>query len=166
MTLTFECPNCHDIVRTEFSLDQSAVPCPGCSGSTSVRQETVQGTRVKECALCGTEDLYVQKDFPRGLGLFIVVMGAVLSSVAWWQYWYPAALGILLAAAALDMCLYYLIGDVLICYRCSAQYRGVERSVAHQPFDLGLGERYRQERLRLVLLRQKQGQGPPEESNA
>jgi hypothetical protein len=111
------------------------------------------GAVVTECAICGTRDLYVQKDFPHRLGLFIVGVGIVLSSVAWWNYWYPTAIGILLITALLDLCLYYAIGDALICYRCLAQYRGVERSLEHQPFDLAIGERYRQERIRLELLR-------------
>jgi hypothetical protein len=115
------------------------------------------GTAVNECAICGTRDLYVQKDFPHRLGLSIVGVGIVLSSVAWWNYWYPAALGILLVTAMLDLCLYYAIGDALICYRCLAQYRGVQRNPDHRPFDLAIGERYRQERMRLELLRRSEG---------
>ena len=107
--------------------------------------------------MCSTADMYVQKDFPHRLGLSIVALGILLSSLAWWQHWSLAALGILLATAALDCCLYYCVGDVTVCYRCLAQYRELERSPAQKPFDLGVGERYRQERLRLESLRRESG---------
>ncbi len=113
---------------------------------------------MRHCPLCGTEDMYTQKDFPHTLGLAIVVLAAVLSSIAWWQYLYPLALAVLLVAAALDMCLYYLVGDALICYRCHAQFRGTQRNPAHRPFDLGIGERYRQERIRIDRLREQAAQ--------
>ncbi|MBI3468040.1 MAG: hypothetical protein HY000_33960 [Planctomycetes bacterium] len=99
--------------------------------------------------------MYVQKDFPHRLGLTIFGSGIVLSSVAWGLRRSPLYWGILLLSAAVDACLYYLVGDVTVCYRCLAQYRGNERSPGHAPFDLAIGERYRQERLRLEMLRSK-----------
>jgi predicted RNA-binding Zn-ribbon protein involved in translation (DUF1610 family) len=166
MNLTTECPHCHAAMRASFGAGQRQVVCSACGRSIALRAEAMEGVRVPHCPLCGTEDMYTQKDFPHALGLAIVVLAAVLSSIAWWQYLYPLALGILLVAAALDMCLYYLVGDALVCYRCHAQFRGAERQSAHQPFDLGVGERYRQERLRIDLLREQAAksdapQGPP-----
>ena len=158
MTVTYECPNCHTPQRTDLAAGRNAVLCAACSYQVQLRLGAVDGSVVKECAVCGTQDLYIQKDFPHRLGLTIVGVGVVLSSIAWLYYLYPAALGILLVTALLDLCLYYAIGDVLICYRCLAQYRGVERSPNHKPFDLGIGERYRQERLRLELVRRSEGQ--------
>lgn len=158
MTVTFECPNCHRPQRTDLSAERNASTCAACSHEVPLRPGAVDGSAVKECAVCGTLDLYIQKDFPHRLGLSIVGVGVVLSSIAWAKYWYPAALGILLVTAFFDLCLYYMIGDVLVCYRCLAQYRGVDRNPNHKPFDLGIGERYRQERLRLELLRRRAGQ--------
>ncbi len=40
------------------------------------------------------------------------------------------------------------VKDVLVCYRCNAHYRGFVSQARHQPFDLGIGERYRQEKAR------------------
>ena len=158
MTVTFECPSCHSPQRADLAAGQSACTCAACSHEISLRPGAVVGSGVKECTNCGTQDLYIQKDFPHRLGLSIVGVGIVLSSIAWWYYWYPAALGILLVTALLDLLLYHAIGDVLVCYRCLAQYRGAERSPEHKPFDLGIGERYRQERLRLEVLRRSEGQ--------
>ena len=75
------------------------------------------------------------------------------SSIAWANYLYPVAIGILMGTAVLDLLLYYLVGNVLVCYRCLAQYRDIEHNSVHRPFDLATGERYRQERIRLELLR-------------
>ena len=160
MTLTFECNGCHTSQRVELAGGFLAAACPACSSSVPIRPEAMEGRTVKECLVCGTKELYVQKDFPHRIGLAIVVVGSVLSCVAWSQYWYPTALAILLGAAALDMCLYYAIGDVLVCYRCLAQYRGTTPNPEHKPFDLGIGERCRQERIRLEMLRRSETESP------
>ena len=69
------------------------------------------------------------------------------------------AYAVLLASALLDMVLYYRVPDVTICYRCLGQYRGAGANPAgrFRPFDLAIGERYRQERLRIEQLRARRG---------
>jgi hypothetical protein len=117
------------------------------------------------CAWCATDDLYIQKDFPQGLGLAIVIAGFVVSTVFWYYERPLPAYFVLLASALLDMVLYYRVPDVTICYRCLGQYRGAGSNPAgrFKPFDLAIGERYRQERLRAELLRQDR---PPIEDPA
>ena len=78
------------------------------------------------CAWCATGDLYIQKDFPQGLGLFIVIMGFVVSTIFWYYEMPLSAYAVLLVSALLDMVLYYWVPDVTICYRCLSQYRGAE----------------------------------------
>ena len=166
MTLSFECPACNAPNRLELSLKQTAIVCQDCSHTTPARPGSVDDVKLLRCVLCGTEELYVQKDFPHRLGLTIVGLGIVLSSVAWGLRRSLLALGILLLTAALDACLYYLVGDATVCYRCLAQYRGNERNPAHAPFELAIGERYRQERLRLEKLRGKAGPARPSRSQS
>jgi hypothetical protein len=57
----------------------------------------------------------------------------------------------LLATALADLALFHLMGNVLVCYRCGAHYRGVEAMEAHGGFNLETHERYRQEAARLPL---------------
>ena len=66
----------------------------------------------------------------------------------------PAYL-VLFASAIFDMILYYRVPDVTICYRCLGQYRGAGSNPNGRFawFDLAIGERYRQERLRAEELR-------------
>jgi hypothetical protein len=45
------------------------------------------------------------------------------------------------------------VGDVVVCYRCDAHHRGFAPNPNQHPFELRIGERYRQERLRRERLR-------------
>src|SRR5206468_10337283 len=50
----------------------------------------------------------------------------------------------LIGSAAIDGAMYVMVGDVLVCYRCEAHFRGFTTTDAHQPFEIAIGERYRQ----------------------
>ena len=41
-----------------------------------------------------------------------------------------------------------MVGDVVVCYRCNAHYRGLAGTKPYPPYELTTGERYRQERVR------------------
>ena len=45
-----------------------------------------------------------------------------------------------------------IVGDVVVCYRCLAHYRGVPSLAGFPPYELGIAERYRQEKIRLEQL--------------
>jgi hypothetical protein len=112
------------------------------------------------CPWCATPDLYLQKDFPQGLGLLILVIGFAISTVFWYYQMPLWTFGVLLASVALDWWFYYRVGDVTICYRCLCQIRGLSAGgTRFRPFDLAVGERYRQERLRIEELQQARARG-------
>ncbi len=73
---------------------------------------------------------------------------AILSCTAWAFYQPLLALGILMAAALIDMILYSFMGDMLVCYRCGARHRRTAMDEQHARFDLETAERYRQQDLR------------------
>lgn len=157
MELTFECPDCHAVGTVPRIEDGGPATCPRCGKSRPIGPSAVADGGLAACAWCATEDLYIQKDFPHVLGLAIVVSGFVLSSIFWYFYNPIPAFLILLGTAALDVILYYLVPDVTICYRCLAQHRGpgTNPDGRFRSFDLAIGERYRQERLRIEELRRK-----------
>ena len=103
--------------------------------------------------MCGCGDLYKQKDFPHRLGMF-VLMGSFAASVYTylvydkWLTW-----AILIGSAAFDGLLYLWVGDALVCYRCGAHHRGFPKGSPKTPFELTVGERYRQERIRRERLK-------------
>lgn len=155
MELTFECPGCHAVGHVAPVESAAAAVCRSCGRERGLRAESFEETGLRSCALCATEDLYVQKDFPQGLGLAIVVAGFVASTVFWYFDRPLPALGILLVSALADMVLYRLVPDVTICYRCLSQFRGAGANPGgrFRGFDLAVGERYRQERIRAEQLR-------------
>ncbi len=126
--------------------------CSGCGRPVpAIRGDS---TELVSCRVCGNEELYVQKDFPHALGMGILVSAFAASVVTYAMYWVVATWVILIGSAALDVLLYLLVPNTTVCYRCQARYRGFPSS-RHQPFNLEVGERYRQERLR-----RKQMEGP------
>jgi hypothetical protein len=101
------------------------------------------------CLVCGCDDLWRQKDFPVRLGLTLVALGAILSTLAMAWYYPALGLGILMAFALADFVLYAVMPDVLVCYRCAARHRHARPGEAIPRFNLETAERYRQETARL-----------------
>lgn len=100
--------------------------------------------------MCGCNDLWRQKDFPQKLGLAMVALGALLSTMAMAYYYPTTALAILLAFALGDLLLYTFMPDVLVCYRCGARHRHARPGEEYPRFNLDTAERYRQEAARLA----------------
>jgi hypothetical protein len=96
--------------------------------------------------------LYRKKDFPHRLGLAILTVACLASIVPYRLYMMWLVWVILLGSLAFDFILYRLVGDVVVCYRCLAQYRGLSTCIDCPPFELGIAERYRQEKIRLEQL--------------
>jgi hypothetical protein len=92
--------------------------------------------------------LWRQKDFPPQLGVAIVALGAVASTAAFAWYRPLLALAILGAFALLDLVLFLVMPDVMVCYRCQARYRSFRADSPYNAFNLETAERYRQEAAR------------------
>ena len=106
------------------------------------------GEGLTNCRLCGNHELYIQKDFPHWLGMGILVVACLASVVTYALYYIKTTWIILIGSAVVDGILYLVMGDVTVCYRCRAQYRGFPPNPEHHPFELATGEKYRQEQLR------------------
>ena len=86
------------------------------------------------CLACGHPELYTQKDFPRAVGIAIVVVAALL--VPFVPYYLS-----LVGAAILDGVLYKFAPDVVVCYVCHAEHRGFPTDPRHPRFDREIEER-------------------------
>jgi predicted nucleic acid-binding Zn-ribbon protein len=150
MELTHACRSCGAVSRVPDVESVRELHCAACGDVRAVPDRALRDG-LAACPCCGCDDFYRQKDFPQALGLVIVVVGFAISTVFWYYERPLWTYAILLASALLDMVLYYKVPNVTICYRCLAQYRGpgANPGGAFAPFDLGVGERYRQERLRV-----------------
>ncbi len=88
---------------------------------------------LRGCVACGHPELFTRKDFPRFVGLAIVVVAAVLAPVTHYVS--------LFAAAAVDFALYRIAGNVVQCYVCDSEHRGFAPDPRHPAFDREIHER-------------------------
>ncbi|MDP7020646.1 MAG: hypothetical protein QGG36_32975 [Pirellulaceae bacterium] len=150
MNITYICPACEQTVRTHFAASDEALTCGRCEVEMSIPPQAVESENVTRCLACPSTELFVRKDFPQRLGVTIIVAGFVGSTIAWYYYQLYLSLGILFSTALLDALLFLFVGNVLSCYRCHAEYRGLNLQERHKPFDLETHERFRQEAARLA----------------
>lgn len=149
MNVTYHCNHCEQDVRTSVESDAAAVVCPACQTAVKMPEAAVTNGKLARCLVCPSHDLFLRKDFPQRLGVAIVVLGFVASSVAWYYREVVLTFAILFVTALVDVVLYLLMGDALVCYSCGAEYRDVEPGQQHGAFNLETHERYRQQRARL-----------------
>ncbi len=146
MHVTFRCPKCDQSQRCECQCG-GAVRCP-CGWAKTLTERDLVGEAPERCLVCETTDLWRQKDFPPKLGWAFVIVAGVISSYFWYQHRPIAALAVLMAVALLDMLLFRVLPDVLVCYRCQSRHGNVDLA-GRVAYDHELGERYRQEEIRL-----------------
>jgi hypothetical protein len=156
LQLAFDCPRCLKANLVEAGPGTAMVACRHCGWTRPLADGDVSADTPRCCLVCGCTDLWRQKDFPPQLGLALVGLGIVLSTVAVYFLRPMLALGILMAFALADMVLFAVMRDALACYRCHARYRKVGSAEQHQRFNLELNERYRQEAARLQAAQQSQ----------
>jgi len=150
MNVTYPCPKCEAANRAEIADDADAIACTQCGQELELPAGAIADGRVNRCLACPSVDLFVRKDFPQRLGVGLVTIGLVGSCIAWAYgqlYW---TFGILFATALVDVLLYALVPNALMCYRCGAMYRGVEHMDEHGSFNLETHERHRQQKIRLA----------------
>ena len=146
MNVRFRCPCCEHPGKLALP-GPAAWQCPACQHRLPAEASAADGS-LPACVLCGGTELYKRKDFPHGLGLAILTVACLVSFVTYGLYEKWLTWAILIGTALFDGLLFLWVGDVVVCYRCEAHYRGLTPGSQHGPFDLGTAERYRQERLR------------------
>jgi len=144
MHVAYACQACDAEVRQDFDESAAALACPHCQRQIDLPVGAVQGDRIHRCLVCPSHDLYIRKDFPQRLGVLLVTIGVIGSSIAWYYASLAWTFGILFATALADILLFTLVGNALMCYRCGAQYRGVAAMESHGQFNLETHEKYRQ----------------------
>jgi hypothetical protein len=137
------------MASAQLAVDQTEIKCPACSAKWHIPAGTIEPDGLRRCVICPSTELFVRKDFSQSLGVAIVVVGFALSSVFWYYRMPLWTYGVLFATALIDVVLYLTVGDLLQCYRCHAQYRGVPGLESHGSFNLETHEKHRQQRLRL-----------------
>ncbi|HEY7329328.1 MAG TPA: hypothetical protein VH592_16930 [Gemmataceae bacterium] len=149
MNIRFSCSICDYPGRIALP-GRSEWQCPECDHLLHLSNVDVS---LPCCAVCGSTELYKKKDFPHSLGMGILVLACLASTVTYWFYDMWLTWAILIGSAAFDGLLYLWVKDVIVCYRCHAHFRGVAANAEHKPFELTIHERFRQERLRREQLK-------------
>ena len=144
----YNCPSCESTQILEIDRGTRFLDCPHCACRVATPDEAIEKGVVHKCLACGSGELFLRKDFPQRLGVGIVVLGVIFSSIAWYDHRVLMTYGILFLTALLDLVLFVTMGTVLECYRCHAQYRGSREDGEYDPFDLEVHERHRQEAIR------------------
>lgn len=148
MNVTFRCPHCDQTACVELGEASRELACPQCQAKWAVKG-SVKAGKVERCVICPSTELFIRKDFSQSLGVTIVVIGVVISSIFWYYRMPLWTYAVLFGTALLDVVLYLTVGNLLQCYRCQAQYRGMAGLDEHQPFNLETHEKHRQQRIRL-----------------
>ena len=157
MNVTFICPQCERTTRSEIALESPLLACNCCRHQQPMIANSLETdsapnrSKLNRCLICGNNELFIRKDFSQRLGLLIIGIGFTASSIAWYNYWTYTTYLILFGTALLDLVLYSLVGNLLQCYRCHSQSRGLATE-NHQYFDLEVHERHRQQAARLAEL--------------
>ena len=133
-SLAFVCSACEQPIYAPVEGVVEQIACASCGRVHPIRREAAvaDATPLPCCFMCGLDRLYTQKDFNRKIGLWIFIVAAILSVPTW---------GVsLLVATIVDRILFYLLGDVTICYGCNTQHRGFAGNPDHGEFDLHVAE--------------------------
>lgn len=150
MNVTFACPRCQQGARVDLDPTAHSFTCPACDQQLEVPAGAVVNGQVQRCLVCPSVDLFVRKDFPQRLGVGIVAVGILASCITWGYSYLIATFAILFATALIDVVLYAIVPEALMCYRCGAMYRLSEHGAQHGPFNLETHERHRQQAARMA----------------
>jgi hypothetical protein len=99
---------------------------------------------LEKCPDCGCPDLFIRKDFPQKLGLFIVIAAALTFLIlAANPHTLYLGFGVLISAIVIDSVFYLVVPRATVCYRCRRTFRGIPVNPEHHGFELSLAEKYR-----------------------
>ena len=149
MKVTFACPTCDQPAAMPVA-EAGDWQCAGCDHRLHLH---AADSALSTCVVCGNPELYKKKDFPHWLGMTILLVALLLSTITYYSYQKWWSWSFLIGSAIIDGVMYLMVGDAVVCYRCGAHYRGFPASDAHHPFEITIGERYRQERIRQERLK-------------
>ena len=141
MKMQFQCPNCQNEIKEKELENKHSLTCSSCQKKFPLNHfPNANPKELRQCPLCETKDLYLQKKFPKKLGLGIVIVAAIIT--LFWDHKYYFTL---IATAILDFILYQKCPTVSCCYLCQGEYSDFIQLEDRTAFDLNLHERYRRQ---------------------
>lgn len=146
MEVTITCPACARQLPVNAAEAPEAVKCGACGREIPLAMSAAlrEGRGVDACPVCDGKDFYGRKDFNPQVGLLVVIIGALVSGLFYWFGLDLVAYGILAGAVLVDLIIFQWLGEVTVCYRCHAEFRGRQHPAA-PAFDLHLADIFEQE---------------------
>jgi len=143
VNVTFFCDRCMAKSRIDASKGVQALTCRKCGRELSVSPtESVRAeNRLDRCPVCESAYFYREKDFNAWAG-GAVILAAITGFLVMAGRNITIALGILMAAATLDLVVYALVPFRYVCYKCLASMHGAVKNPAIGPYDLGTAGRF------------------------
>lgn len=127
--LALPCPHCRSVVNLEGLPFPPGFQCDSCQKVFAIEpSEALQaGDPPDRCVICGDDEFYLEKDMPRGLGTFLVILAILLVP---WTYNLS-----LFVVAFLQIPFFLMLKMRYVCYGCQALYRGYPKPEKAIPFD-------------------------------
>lgn len=141
------CPHCETEALHPLPRGKVKPRCPACGFDWPRGESDVEPDRpLESCAFCGNEDFYVQKDFNRQIGLFIVLASFLVVFLVMLLVDHRVGIYLLFALAVADFLAYSLLRNVTVCYLCQSVFRGFPVHPEHRGFALECEEKYKRRR--------------------
>ena len=143
MKVTAFCDECLAKSRFDASQPPLVLACRKCGRERSISPtDTVRvENRLDRCPVCRSGYFYREKDFNAWMGGAVIIL-AIIGFLVMADRNISIALGILVAAAALDFIVYLVVPFRYVCYRCLASMHGAVQDRAIGPYDLGTAGRF------------------------
>ena len=143
MEIISYCDACFKGTAFDSAAAPAEVVCSKCgdrravSLTDSIRSENI----VDRCVLCGCGHLYLEKDFNGYVGFGIILAAIIGSGILWARNVY-LSVGVLGAAALVDLVFWMISRERTVCYKCVATYRKTAPNPVHERYELGVAGRF------------------------
>lgn len=143
MEIISYCDHCFKGTAFDSAAAPAQVVCVKCGDRRDVTlTDSIRNdNKVDRCVLCGCGHLYLEKDFNGYIGFAIIVAAIVGSAVLWARNVY-LSVGVLGAAALVDLAFWLTSRERTVCYKCVATYRRTAPNPAHERYELGTAGRF------------------------
>ncbi len=138
MEVFLACERCERGVEFEHDGD---VPdaCPHCGENLTFQPDGIEDNRLELCVVCGGEHFYKHTKINQIFGLALLGIACLVFVYFVWQIGgmdgFLWGIGALFVAVGIDRLLYWLLPEVIFCYRCKTIYRGMDPDQEFDEYD-------------------------------
>lgn len=139
MRIRFACGRCEGTVASGDVELPVEIACPRCGQSAAFGTAAGTSGHLERCPACGGPHLFIQKEFPRRVGLAIVTVGAAVFLVLMGFDRIVLGFGALFVVALFDLVIYRASPLMTVCYHCSSEFRRSAVNPRHAGYDPKIG---------------------------